>query len=176
MTTAKSPVARTFLSNPSMSALQPEAGLTITVGEFIYTNIKEAMYWAAYEEKPLAKKASSRLAKGAALLGDAAAEQAYFEMVSMAPTLRRNWTRAKQADAMRDVMRISAQTHAVVRKALRASGLTSLVHDDNAERFWGTGPTNRGQNLVGLLWMQVRAELATGVLKATRKKKQTHKK
>lgn len=73
---------------------------------------------------------------------------------------RSDWDTVK-VGIMRDILRAKAEQHEYVRRKLLATGDRELVEDSWRDDFWGWGPTRDGQNMLGKLWMEVRAELKT---------------
>lgn len=71
---------------------------------------------------------------------------------------RSDWDDVK-VDVMRDILRAKAEQHEYVRRKLLATGDRELVEDSWRDDFWGWGPNRDGQNMLGKLWMEVRAEL-----------------
>lgn len=71
---------------------------------------------------------------------------------------RSDWDDVK-VGIMRDILRAKAEQHEYVRRKLLATGDRELVEDSWRDDVWGWGPNKDGQNLLGKLWMQVRAEL-----------------
>lgn len=69
-----------------------------------------------------------------------------------------NWDAVK-VGVMRDILRAKAAQHEYVRRKLLATGERLLVEDSWRDPFWGWGPNRDGQNMLGKLWMDVRAEL-----------------
>lgn len=79
---------------------------------------------------------------------------------------RQDWDAVK-VDVMRDILRAKAAQHEYVRRKLLATGDRELVEDSWRDDFWGWGPSRDGQNMLGRLWMDVRAELKTPNAKLT---------
>ena len=71
---------------------------------------------------------------------------------------RANWDAVK-VSIMRDILREKARQHEYVRRKLLATGDRELVEDSWRDNFWGWGPNRDGQNMLGKLWMEIRAEL-----------------
>lgn len=71
---------------------------------------------------------------------------------------RPDWNDVK-VDIMRCILAAKASQHEYVRRKLLATGERELVEDSWRDDFWGWGPNRDGQNMLGKLWMQVRAEL-----------------
>lgn len=84
---------------------------------------------------------------------------AAFKMAEAWKPLRRpDWDSVK-VDIMRSILREKARQHEYVRRKLLATGDRELVEDSWRDDFWGWGPNRDGKNMLGTLWMQVRAEL-----------------
>jgi len=73
---------------------------------------------------------------------------------------RKDWDDVK-VGIMRDILRAKAQQHEYVRRKLLATGNRELVENSWRDDFWGWGPNRDGQNMLGKLWMEIRAELRT---------------
>lgn len=76
---------------------------------------------------------------------------------------RPEWDQIK-VDVMRDILRTKAHQHEYVRRKLLATGDRELIEDSWRDDFWGWGPNRDGQNILGKLWMEVRAELRAATL------------
>jgi N-glycosidase YbiA len=71
---------------------------------------------------------------------------------------RPDWDVVK-VDIMRDILRAKAAQHEYVRRKLLATGDRELVENSWRDSYWGWGPNKDGHNMLGKLWMQIRAEL-----------------
>lgn len=71
---------------------------------------------------------------------------------------RHDWDAVK-VDIMRDILRAKVAQHEYVRRKLLATGERELVENSWRDSYWGWGPNKDGQNMLGKLWMQIRAEL-----------------
>lgn len=69
-----------------------------------------------------------------------------------------DWDSVK-LDVMRSILRAKVRQHEYVRRKLLATGDRELVEDSWRDRFWGWGPNLDGENWLGKLWMEIRAEL-----------------
>ncbi len=74
------------------------------------------------------------------------------------PVRRPEWESVK-VDIMRDILRAKSAQHEYVRRKLLATGDRTLIENSWRDDFWGWGPNRDGQNMLGRLWMEVRAEL-----------------
>jgi len=71
---------------------------------------------------------------------------------------RKDWDDVK-VGIMRDILRAKAAQHEYVSRKLLATGDRELVENSWRDDFWGWGPNRDGQNMLGKLWMEIRAEL-----------------
>jgi N-glycosidase YbiA len=71
---------------------------------------------------------------------------------------REDWDFIK-VDVMREILRAKADQHEYVRRKLLATSDRELVEDSWRDDFWGWGPNRDGKNMLGKLWMEVRAEI-----------------
>lgn len=69
-----------------------------------------------------------------------------------------NWNEVK-VHFMREILRQKAAQHEYVARKLLATGDRELVEDSWRDDFWGWGPNRDGQNALGKVWMDIRAEL-----------------
>jgi ribA/ribD-fused uncharacterized protein len=60
---------------------------------------------------------------------------------------------------MRVILRAKVQQHEYVRRKLLETGDRLLVENSWRDPYWGWGPNRDGQNMLGKLWMEIRAEL-----------------
>ena len=73
--------------------------------------------------------------------------------------LRRDWEDVK-VQVMREALLAKFTQHEVLRLQLLATGNARLVEHTQNDRFWGDGGDGSGRNLLGLLLMEVREQLA----------------
>lgn len=71
---------------------------------------------------------------------------------------RADWDEVK-VEIMHGILRAKAEQHEYVRRKLLDTGDRELVENSWRDDYWGWGPKQDGQNMLGKLWMQVRAEL-----------------
>ena len=77
---------------------------------------------------------------------------------SRARPLRADWEDVK-IDVMRQALRAKFTQHEALAKTLLCSGDRPLVEHTARDRFWGDGGDGSGKNMLGLLLMELRAEL-----------------
>ena len=88
----------------------------------------------------------------------ASAHQA-FKIAQENKSLQRpDWDDVK-VGVMKRILHAKADQHEYVRRKLLATGERELVENSWRDAFWGWGPNRNGQNMLGKLWMEVRAEL-----------------
>jgi ribA/ribD-fused uncharacterized protein len=73
----------------------------------------------------------------------------------------RHWNDVKVQE-MRGILRAKADQHEYVRRKLLATGDRELIEDSWRDNFWGWGPNRDGENMLGKLWMEIRAEMRAG--------------
>lgn len=113
---------------------------------------------AAYHwEKFPGEDDESRLVRGSIQCAPSAHE-AYRIAFGSRALRRPDWDDVK-VDVMREILRAKVAQHEYVRRKLLATGERELVEDSWRDDFWGWGPNRDGQNRLGRLWMEIRAEL-----------------
>ena len=93
-----------------------------------------------------------------AILRAPSAHEAYKVAERHKAERRSDWDEVK-VGVMLDILRAKASQHEYVRRKLLDTGDRQLVEDSWRDDFWGWGPDRKGQNMLGQLWMQVRAEM-----------------
>lgn len=71
---------------------------------------------------------------------------------------RSDWDIVK-THIMKHILTEKASQHEYVRRKLLETGNRELVEDSWRDDFWGWGPNKDGENVMGKLWMEIRAEL-----------------
>lgn len=90
---------------------------------------------------------------------NAPSAHAAFKLAEQFRDLRRpDWDDVK-VDIMRNILRAKASQHEYVQRKLLSTGERELVENSWRDDFWGWGPNRDGQNMLGKLWMEIRAEL-----------------
>lgn len=82
-----------------------------------------------------------------------------FKLAEYWKGLRRPDWDAVKVDHMRSILRLKVNQHEYVRRKLLATGDRELVENSWRDDFWGWGPNRDGKNMLGQLWMEIRAEL-----------------
>jgi ribA/ribD-fused uncharacterized protein len=74
--------------------------------------------------------------------------------------LRADWEQVKDR-IMLEVVRAKFDQHEELRELLLSTGEARLVEHTTRDNYWGDGGDGSGRNLLGLILMQVRGELAS---------------
>jgi len=72
--------------------------------------------------------------------------------------LRADWEQVKD-DVMREAVRQKFRMHKDIRRLLLDTGNEELVETAPGDYYWGSGAHGNGKNMLGILLMEVRAEL-----------------
>lgn len=71
---------------------------------------------------------------------------------------RKDWDAVK-VEIMHGILREKAMQHEYVYRKLVQTGDRYLCENSWRDDFWGWGPNRDGKNMLGKLWMEIRAEL-----------------
>jgi ribA/ribD-fused uncharacterized protein len=71
---------------------------------------------------------------------------------------RPNWHQVNLG-IMREIVRAKLYQHAYIQKKLLETGDMEIIEDSPYDAFWARGPNGDGQNNLGKIWMELRAEL-----------------
>lgn len=92
------------------------------------------------------------------ILHASSAHQAFKLAEQFKGERRADWDKVKVV-IMRNILHAKAKQHEYVRRKLLSTGDRELVENSWRDSFWGWGPNKDGMNMLGILWMEVRAEL-----------------
>lgn len=93
----------------------------------------------------------------------AASAHEAFKLAERNKAWRRPDWDAVKVDVMRDILRAKAEQHEYVRRKLLATGDRELIENSWRDDFWGWGQNRDGHNMLGKLWMTIRAELRSQI-------------
>jgi len=65
---------------------------------------------------------------------------------------------SKKVGVMENILRAKLSQHAEVAEALKTSGHEEIIENSPLDYFWGGGADGSGQNMLGKLWVKIRAE------------------
>lgn len=121
---------------------------------FVFKTSEHLYHWMrfAFSDKPGASLIAGRI-KNARSAHDA------FKLAQHEKSLQAEGWNDNKTYFMREILRQKALQHEYVLKKLLATGDRELVEDSWRDDYWGWGPARDGQNMLGRLWMEVRAEL-----------------
>ena len=71
---------------------------------------------------------------------------------------RQSWDQVK-FNVMRRILVAKVEQHEYVRRKLLETGEREIIENSWRDDVWGWGPNRDGRNMLGKLWMEVRAEL-----------------
>lgn len=93
-----------------------------------------------------------------AILSAPSAHEAFKIAEANKALVRSDWKQVR-VGIMRDILRAKADQHEYVKRKLLATGDRELIENSWRDDFWGWGPDRGGTNMLGKLWMEVRADL-----------------
>ncbi len=69
-----------------------------------------------------------------------------------------SWFSGGRVSAMDEILRAKLAQHPEVREALSETGTRVIIENSPFDRYWGIGPEQDGENMLGKLWMKIREE------------------
>lgn len=124
-------------------------GLRFDTSEHLY-------HWLKFATSPDGRSARPTIAD--AVMAAPSAHEAFKLAERNRQHRRADWDAVK-VDLMREVLWAKVVQHEYVRRKLLATGDRELVENSWRDDYWGWGPNRDGQNMLGKLWMEIRAEL-----------------
>ena len=82
-----------------------------------------------------------------------------FKIAERNKAFRRAFWDEDKFRVMGEILRAKVSQHGYVYKKLLATGDRDLIEASWRDEVWGWGPNRDGQNMLGKLWMEIRAEL-----------------
>lgn len=73
---------------------------------------------------------------------------------------RKDWKKVRKT-LMTRALYTKAMTHADVKKALLATGDQKIVETSMYDHYWGLARDQRGENTLGVVWMNIREKIRT---------------
>lgn len=107
-----------------------------------------AYHWEKFPGLPLQRD----------LLACESAHDAFKLAEQYKTAVRKDWNEVR-VGIMRAMLMAKATQHPYVRTKLLQTGDRALIENSWRDSFWGWGENRDGQNMLGKLWMEVRAEL-----------------
>lgn len=104
--------------------------------------------------------------QGAKAIFNARSAHDAFKLAQMQKAWQAPDWNERKVGFMKRIIRAKADQHEYVRRKLLATGDRELVENSWRDDYWGWGPNKDGKNMLGRLWMEVRAELRAADTKA----------
>jgi ribA/ribD-fused uncharacterized protein len=143
--------AQIFFYEQDFYVLSNFSAFRLSWGMYTFDTSEAAYHWEKFPGFVYARRA----------IREAASAHEAFKVAEQYKEHRRSdWDDIK-VDVMRRILRAKASQHEYVLRKLLATGERELIEDSWRDDFWGWGPNRDGQNMLGKLWMEVRAELRT---------------
>ncbi len=117
-------------------------------GEHFYTS-EAAYHWEKFPSNPEVRY-QIQYAPSAHVAFQIAAKNKHL--------VRPDWNDIK-FDVMKQILLAKIDQHEYVRRKLLATGDRELIEDSWRDDVWGWGPNRDGRNMLGKIWMLIRAEL-----------------
>lgn len=108
-----------------------------------------AYHWEKFPDYPYARQD---------IMSAHSAHEAFKTAERYREARRPDWDQVK-VGIMREILRAKVTQHEYVRRKLLETGDRELIEDSWRDDFWGWGPNRDGQNMLGKLWMEIRAWL-----------------
>ena len=138
-----------FFYEQDFYVLSNFSAFTLRWKDCVFHTSEAAYHWEKFPESPMIQ---------AWILSADSAHEAFKIAERYAHARRPDWDAVK-VDIMRDILRAKTNQHEYVRRKLLATGDRELIENSWRDSFWGWGPDRDGQNMLGKLWMEIRAEL-----------------
>lgn len=138
-----------YLSNFSAFRLQWD-GIRFDTSEHAY-------HWEKFRDDTNAPAHCSKVQR---MIYDANSAHEAFKIAERHKADRRaDWDDVK-VDIMRCILCAKVEQHEYVARKLVETGDRILIENSWRDDFWGWGPNRDGKNMLGVLWMQVRAQIS----------------
>lgn len=127
----------------------------------VFPTSEHAYHWEKFRDPVEGESDNDRFQRKslANFMIEAPSAHEAFTIANHWKNMRRvDWDDVK-VDIMRNILWAKVNQHTYVRRKLLASGDRKLVENSWRDDYWGWGPNQDGQNMLGKLWMEIRAEL-----------------
>lgn len=137
-----------FFFTPAFHPLDNFSAHAIEIWRKIFPTAEHAYHWKKFERSPEISKHifAARSPEAAKRIADK-----HLDKIAEA------WHDEK-INVMKEILRAKAKQHEDVQDALRRSGGRKIIENSPVDAFWGAGPDNKGKNMVGKIWMEIRIE------------------
>jgi ribA/ribD-fused uncharacterized protein len=62
----------------------------------------------------------------------------------------------EKVSVMEEILAAKTEQHEDVREVLKKTGNREIIENSPIDSFWGIGPNNDGENMLGKIWMKLR--------------------
>lgn len=114
---------------------------------------EHAYHWEKFDTGRLAASETQRR-----ILSARSAHDAFKIAEEFKASSRVDWDAVK-INVMSHILCAKVKQHEYVRRKLLQTGTRELVENSWRDDFWGWGPNRDGKNMLGMLWMEIRADL-----------------
>lgn len=138
-----------YFYTPAFDALNNFSAHRIEIWDKHFPTCEHAYQWKKFSETwpDIAKK----------ILDADSPEEAQQIAHQHKPKMPKNW-HGKKVSVMEEILRAKLAQHETVRDALKRTERRKIVENSPIDSFWGCGPKKDGKNMMGVLWMKIRAK------------------
>lgn len=136
-----------YFFTPAFDALNPFSAHRISIWSHEFSTVEHAFQWKKFSQvRPdVAEK----------ILGAGSPHAAKEIANAHKADIPSSWHEEKVV-VMESLFRAKVEQHPDVREQLQLTGNRQIVESSPVDRFWGIGPKQDGQNMVGKIWMKIR--------------------
>ena len=154
------PETEVFFYEQDFYVLSNFSAFNVRRGSVTFQTAEHAYQWAKFVVVPGVKNdIRDTLYSVRSAIENASSAHDAFKIARLNEELcRHDWADAR-VGIMHNILGLKANQHEYVRRKLLATGDRVLIENSWRDDFWGWGPNRDGQNMLGKLWMRLRAEL-----------------
>lgn len=138
-----------YFYGPEFYVLSNFSAFNLSWKGLVFPTSEHAYQWSKFFDQGIKDK----------ILAAPSAHEAYRISQCHILDVRSDWSREVRLKTMKYILRAKVDQHEYVRRKLLETDKRILVEDSWRDSVWGWGPDQKGQNLLGRLWMEVREDL-----------------
>lgn len=142
-----------FFYEQDFYVLSNFSSFTVKWRGLLFPTSEHAYHWAKFRNRDVTG------AHCEMILASLSAHEAFKYAERYKAERRLDWDAVK-VPIMREILRAKVEQHEYVRRKLLATGERTLIENSWRDDYWGWGPNRDGKNMLGKLWMEIRAALA----------------